>query len=176
MGNESVEDRFARRVRAERESRGWTQAQLAEALSEHGIKFHQSAIAKIENRDVDRPRVIRLDEAEALARVFGLSLNEMFESFDYRRIALARRFLAWLDKLGETRHEGRRFIDEIEALARDAGSDDEAWNIQEDFRLEELKDTLGAINFSSYASKVRHPSRLGGYSWSKLGNESFDDE
>lgn len=173
MGNESVEDRFARRVRAERESRGWTQAQLAEALSEHGIKFHQSAVAKIENRDVDRPRVIRLDEAEALARVFGLSLNEMFESFEYRHIALARRFLTWLDKLSETMNEGRRFIDEIDALARDAGSDDEAWRIQEEFRLEELEGLLRSSSIPSYASKVRHPSRLARYRWAE---ESSDDE
>lgn len=75
----SVEDRFGARLRYERERRRMTQADVAEALErDHGIKLHPSAIAKMETRDVTRPRVIRLNEAAALAALFRISGDEMF--------------------------------------------------------------------------------------------------
>jgi transcriptional regulator with XRE-family HTH domain len=73
---------FGQRVRAERESRGWTQADLAQRLAGEGIHLHPSAIAKIEDRAARRPRMIRLDEARALATVFGISLDQMLSSKD----------------------------------------------------------------------------------------------
>jgi transcriptional regulator with XRE-family HTH domain len=73
----SPETRFGERVRQERESRGWTQAQLAARLADEGIHLHPSAIAKIEDRHADRPRMIRLDEASAFATVFGTTVDAM---------------------------------------------------------------------------------------------------
>lgn len=74
----SDEDRFGARLRHERERRCMTQAQVAAALeSRHGISLHPSAIAKMETRDVARPRTIRLNEARAVASVFGLTVSEM---------------------------------------------------------------------------------------------------
>ncbi len=64
-------------MRRERERRGWTQAELAAKLAEVGVNLHPSAIAKIELREVVRPRTIRLDEAQAIAYVLGLPLEEM---------------------------------------------------------------------------------------------------
>ena len=73
----TAEDFFGTRMRRERERRGWTQAEFATKLAEVGVHLHPSAIAKIELRDVDRPRTIRLDEAQAIAYVLGLPLEEM---------------------------------------------------------------------------------------------------
>lgn len=75
----NAEDPFGRRLRYERERRGWTQADVAKRLAERGITLHPTAIAKIEQRDSRRPRVIRLDEAAAIADIFGLSVNDMLK-------------------------------------------------------------------------------------------------
>ncbi|MFG1785676.1 helix-turn-helix transcriptional regulator [Rhodococcus oryzae] len=84
MGSsESAESVFGRLVKRERERQGYSQAELAElltdALSSTGSKAYPTTIAKIEARDTDKPRAIRLDEAAALARVLGRPLGEMLE-------------------------------------------------------------------------------------------------
>ncbi|QCQ93031.1 helix-turn-helix transcriptional regulator [Rhodococcus sp. SGAir0479] len=87
------EEGFRRRVKFERERREWTQAELADQLNARGGtfgKFYPSTIAKIENPAGDKPRAIRLDEAAALADVFGVGIDEMLgarKSFD-RKAAL----------------------------------------------------------------------------------------
>ena len=72
---ETSEDRFGVRVKHEREVRGWSQAELADRLTAEGVKAYPTTIAKIETRSAERPRSIRLDEATALARIFGASLD-----------------------------------------------------------------------------------------------------
>ncbi|MDJ0015033.1 helix-turn-helix transcriptional regulator [Rhodococcus erythropolis] len=74
---DSAESRFGNRVRFEREQRGWSQSELAQRVSDGGISMHPSTITKIEARDAEKPRSIRLDEAYALAQVFGTSLETM---------------------------------------------------------------------------------------------------
>ncbi len=89
---EGPEDRFSRRVKFEREVRGLSQADLAKLLSEKGLRAHPTTIAKIESRDADRPRSIRLDEAAAMAEVFDTSIDELLgqvRTFD-RRAAVDR--------------------------------------------------------------------------------------
>lgn len=55
-----------------------TQADVARVLDiDHGLKLHATAIAKMEQRDVERPRAIRLSEARAIADMFGLTIDEM---------------------------------------------------------------------------------------------------
>lgn len=76
------EEHFARRIRAERQARGWTQAELAERLKEHGVDLHFTAIAKIEQPDPARQRAIRLNEAAALAQTFGVPLQHLLYSAD----------------------------------------------------------------------------------------------
>lgn len=85
----SAEERFGRNVRTYRAQRGWTQAELAARLGLLGVHLHPSAIAKIEMRDAERPRAIRLDEASALARVLGVSLDRLIgpSSNDWREVA-----------------------------------------------------------------------------------------
>ncbi len=71
------EDRFGARVKHEREVRGWSQADLADRLTAENVKAYPTTIAKIETRSAERPRSIRLDEATALARIFGASLDDL---------------------------------------------------------------------------------------------------
>ncbi|WP_425308248.1 helix-turn-helix transcriptional regulator [Ammonicoccus fulvus] len=80
MGNiESAEDRFGRNVRRIREELGMTQKDLAEAIGRNGVTLHPSAIAKIELRDVDNPRAIRLTEAEAIARCLNRTVADLMD-------------------------------------------------------------------------------------------------
>lgn len=60
---------FARQLRTTRERRGWTQAQLAERLSEMGVKLAQSALSKIESGE----RGVGLDECLSIAAALGVS-------------------------------------------------------------------------------------------------------
>jgi len=75
--DETPEDRFGLRVKHEREVRGWSQADLADRLTAEGAKAYPTTIAKIETRSAERPRSIRLDEATALARIFGASIDDL---------------------------------------------------------------------------------------------------
>jgi transcriptional regulator with XRE-family HTH domain len=68
-----TEDHFARRLRTEREHRGWSQAETAKLLSDKGIPMHWTTIAKIEKGD----RSVRIDEAAGIADLFGASVDEL---------------------------------------------------------------------------------------------------
>ena len=72
---EPAASHFRRTVRQERERRGWSQKELAQRLTERGVPIDASAIAKIESNK--RARVVRLDEAAALADLFGLSIDTL---------------------------------------------------------------------------------------------------
>lgn len=76
-GDEGLQERFARRVKYEREIRGLSQADLAKLLSESGFHTQPTTIAKIEARERDRPRTIRLDEAAAIAEVFDTTVDDL---------------------------------------------------------------------------------------------------
>jgi transcriptional regulator with XRE-family HTH domain len=117
-GGEGSEDRFSRRVKFERESRGLSQADLAKLLSEKGLRAHPTTIAKIESRDTDRPRSIRLDEAVALAEVFGTSVDELLgqvRTFD-RRAAVDRVVKVAADAMRGIAHALDPLEQAIEAL------------------------------------------------------------
>lgn len=60
-------------MRRERESRGLSLAQLAKMLQAKGLSVHATTIAKIEYGE----RPAKLDEAAALADVFGVSLDAL---------------------------------------------------------------------------------------------------
>lgn len=110
------EDRFGARLRYERERRNWTQAYVADRLAQEGVKLHATAIAKMEYRDTDRPRAIRLDEAAALARVFGLSLQEMTTSpeVQFYEIEFAARKLRMLSE--QVEEAASQFMDKLHQL------------------------------------------------------------
>jgi transcriptional regulator with XRE-family HTH domain len=65
---------FRKRIANLRNEREWSQAEVANRLSAMGIdNMHNTTIAKIEAGD----REIKLDEAAALARLFGLSVDSL---------------------------------------------------------------------------------------------------
>lgn len=111
------EDLFGARLRYERERRSMTQADVAKALERvYGIKLHPSAIAKMETRDVSRPRVIRLNEATAIASLFGMSIDDMLEASDdavKEATELAER---WAGALQEAERLRNAFLAKVRSL------------------------------------------------------------
>lgn len=72
---EQTEFYFGKRVREERERRGWRQDELARRLTDKGIDVFASTIAKIESQR--KPRAVRLAEAAGIADLFGVSLDSL---------------------------------------------------------------------------------------------------
>ncbi|MGA7418614.1 MAG: helix-turn-helix transcriptional regulator [Acidimicrobiales bacterium] len=62
-------------IRRLRQAHGWSQEQLARAMSDAGFKWIQTTVAKTEAAE----RPIRLGEMIGLARLFGVEAHEMFE-------------------------------------------------------------------------------------------------
>ena len=77
------EDELARRVALEREQRGWTYEGMARRMTAAGCPINQSALYKIEKgtkRKDGEPgpaRRITVDELVAMARVFGLPVEQL---------------------------------------------------------------------------------------------------
>ena len=70
-----MESDFGKRVRAERERRGWSQEKLAKRLTDKGVDTYASTVAKIESEK--KPRAVRLAEAAAIADLFDVSLDTL---------------------------------------------------------------------------------------------------
>jgi transcriptional regulator with XRE-family HTH domain len=69
-----VETRFRERIKQERERREWSQADLSKRLQAKGLEhIISSTVAKIESGD----RAVRIDEANALADLFAVSVDEL---------------------------------------------------------------------------------------------------
>lgn len=78
---------FARKVREFRQSRGMTQQQLADAMTEAGYRMHPSAIAKIEagcrmwrstiGKIENRERLVTVGEAVQLASILCVPLTDL---------------------------------------------------------------------------------------------------
>lgn len=64
---------FAQNVRAYRDFEGLTQTELARRMKMRGFPFHQQTIQRIE----DHLRPVKLDEAYALAEVFGVTIDRL---------------------------------------------------------------------------------------------------
>ncbi|EFV91668.1 hypothetical protein ES5_09867 [Dietzia cinnamea P4] len=173
MGNDSDEDRFGKRVRDERLLNGWTQAQLAEKLLEEGIKLHPSAIAKIEDRGGAKPRAIRLEEAAALARVFGRRLDEMYEDDEHRVRSIGTRLFVWLNRLEEELADGSALRDEIEVLLQGAEDPERRGHLEGFFvtdRIDRILEVADVVETA--AGQLRHPSRTQVWYGGFLGNEA----
>jgi len=65
------------RVRLELEARGWSPARLAKEMTDVGCPIVHTAVYSWINPDETKRRNVSLDEATALARIFGVSLEEM---------------------------------------------------------------------------------------------------
>lgn len=67
-------DRLRERIRSERERREWSQAELANMLSDKGIHgIYPTTVAKLESGD----RAIRVDELAAIADLFSVSVDAL---------------------------------------------------------------------------------------------------
>jgi len=73
----------SRRIRYERERRGWSTAELARRVTEAGYRINQSSVWAIESGEPRRK--ISLGEAVAFANVFDLDLDELMTVPDERR-------------------------------------------------------------------------------------------
>ena len=75
MGSQKWTDkRFGERVKAKRDDRGWSQADMAKMLSDRGIHpMHPTTVAKIEAGD----RSVRINEAVGIADLFEVSLDAL---------------------------------------------------------------------------------------------------
>ncbi|MEZ5116162.1 MAG: helix-turn-helix transcriptional regulator [Candidatus Nanopelagicales bacterium] len=70
-----AEDALARRVKVERESRGWTPESLAKRMTDIGCPIQPSAIYKIEGGTPRR--AVRVDELVALSQVFDIPMTSL---------------------------------------------------------------------------------------------------
>lgn len=69
-----MDKRFGERVKAERDHRGWSQADMAEMLAEKGVQpMHPTTVAKIEAGD----RSVRINEAVGIADLFEISVDSL---------------------------------------------------------------------------------------------------
>ncbi len=75
MGRENFwQVQFRKKIRLEREGRGWSQAQVSQSLKSKGIdNMHSTTVAKIESGE----REVKLDEAAAIADLFEMSLDAL---------------------------------------------------------------------------------------------------
>lgn len=80
---ETAGQRFAKRMRQERQRRGWRQEDLALWAAGEGLTLHATGFSKIENGQ----RPVSLDEAAAIAAAFGIPLSQMLTSPDPGELA-----------------------------------------------------------------------------------------
>jgi transcriptional regulator with XRE-family HTH domain len=75
MGSQKwIDQRFGKRVKAERDDRGWSQADMAKMLSDRGIQpMHPTTVAKIEAGD----RSVRINEAVGIADLMDVPLDTL---------------------------------------------------------------------------------------------------
>jgi transcriptional regulator with XRE-family HTH domain len=90
----NAEEMAGKRLRELRNARGWPLREVAEQMRAFGYTWHQTVVAKIETGQ----RPIRLSEAIDLARLFGVTLEDLVppsgDATDTRRrIALAEQAL-----------------------------------------------------------------------------------
>jgi transcriptional regulator with XRE-family HTH domain len=105
--------RFAANVRARRELRGWSQRQLAERMADLGHRsFRQQTVAEIEQGS----RAVKLDEALALSRALGISVDNLIRPAGLTKVASELLAAAW-EALDTTR-QAREWAGESEAARR----------------------------------------------------------
>jgi transcriptional regulator with XRE-family HTH domain len=68
-----TDKRFGKRVKAKRDARGWSQAEMAKMLTDMGARMHATTVAKIEAGD----RSVRINEASAIADLFEVSVDSL---------------------------------------------------------------------------------------------------
>lgn len=74
----TVEEILGRRVKAMRQIKGWTQAELADQLAAQGLSFSQATIAKLEG--AKRPTTVA--ELSTLAKVFDQDPSDLLIDYE----------------------------------------------------------------------------------------------
>jgi transcriptional regulator with XRE-family HTH domain len=100
---------FARRIREEREQRGWSQAELSRRVTALGHPLDKDAMSKIERGE----RKVSLDDAVALAAALGVPLPALlFEPLSGEDVDIGTKtfmstdyFVAWLAGMMPLRRE-----------------------------------------------------------------------
>ena len=103
-----AEDVVAKRLRFERSKHGWTVEGLAQRMTDVGCPINPSSIWKIEKAERRR---INLDEAYALARVLGISLDQLITPIG----VVSEQEIARL--LREAEDQANEFVDLFERMA-----------------------------------------------------------
>lgn len=106
MGNHPLNlTRFRERVARERTKRKWSQAEVATRLKAMGIdNMHNTTVAKIEAGERD----IKLDEAAALAELYGISLDALLGRTSRTQRSLTYALSALLDAVFTSHTELKR--------------------------------------------------------------------
>lgn len=91
--------RFARNVRATREQRNLSQAQLAKKMSDYGHRWAQNTIQRIEHQQ----RRVDIAEADALARALAVTVDALLaDGPEHSTDAPLERIRQALDELEES--------------------------------------------------------------------------
>jgi transcriptional regulator with XRE-family HTH domain len=128
MGNRGrARDYFRKRVRDERERRGWSQSHMAKLLSDKGIGAHTTTIAKIEAGD----RAVPVDEAAAIADLFEVSLDKLLG----RDLGPERDLKYALEALEQTARHASWQVSTIESTLRDKAAELATFDLKHPGRL-----------------------------------------
>jgi len=109
--NQRAESYFSKRLRSERDRRGWSQEELAKRLSDKGVHVYASTIAKIENGT----RAARLNEVAAVADLLEVSLDTLLG----RSVAAENDMMYVFKALLDTAHQASWQASTIESTLRD---------------------------------------------------------
>ncbi|WOT02886.1 helix-turn-helix domain-containing protein [Corynebacterium pyruviciproducens] len=74
----STGNAFAKNIVEFRESNGWTRADVLRALERYGFSMYPTTLKRIE----EGTQIAKIDEAVALAAVFGVSVSDLVEPFN----------------------------------------------------------------------------------------------
>jgi len=141
---DTPEGRLAARVRQYRVERGWSQAELANRMSDLDHGWHQTTVAKTERaeRDPRYPELLALAEALAvpLDALLGLALEPAAEEMSEARL-----------KIHRLEQEEQLLLHRLAFLDRDI-ADMEAQRKEHLQRLSELKKEIAAARKSCKAA------------------------
>lgn len=97
-----------------RKERGLSQAELAERMSDEGVKFFPQTVQKIENGT----RTIRLDEAMVLATALDVTVGDLMRPIDSPLVELERAHTIAMRSREQGLHGIQDWLEGIEALSK----------------------------------------------------------
>lgn len=119
--NQRAESYFSKRLRSEREGRGWSQEELAKRLGNKGVHVYASTIAKIEKGT----RAARLNEVAAVADLLGVSLDTLLG----RSVAAKNDKMYVFKALLDAARQASWQVSSIETTLRDRAAELDAFDL-----------------------------------------------